>query len=72
MLFRYIENGFSVIPETEFEQDYLRSIFLLKKNRRVVVKSGLEISDVVAVNVTATPLSTHEDGKGGKASRCGD
>lgn len=47
-----IENGFQIIPETEFEKEYLSQLFINQKKRHVLVKSGTSLGDVVAVNVT--------------------
>jgi len=44
-----INKGFTVIPETDFEVDYLRGF--LSRKREVIIKSGLNISDIEAMNV---------------------
>lgn len=44
-----IENGIEVIPETEFEEGYLRNF--LNNEREVVVRSGIDISNIVGLKV---------------------
>jgi len=47
-----IENGFLVIPDTNFESDYLAKTFVNNKERKVVVRSGLSVADVMSIKVT--------------------
>jgi len=49
MKVQVINKGFTVIPETDFEIDYLRRF--LSRKREVVLKSGSNIGDVLAINV---------------------
>ena len=47
-----IENGISIIPETEFETQYLSKVFVNSMNRKVVVKSGTSLGDIICLDVT--------------------
>lgn len=48
-----IDSGVSIVPETDFETEYLKKLFIGNNiERKVVVKSGCSISDLVSVNIT--------------------
>jgi len=47
-----IENGISIIPETEFETQYLSKVFVNSMDRKVVVKSGTSLGDIICLDVT--------------------
>ena len=48
-----IENGISIVPETDFEAELLVKMFVGSGERSVVVKSGMSLSDIVSVDVKA-------------------
>lgn len=50
MKIRNIENGISITPETYFEEEYLKSMFLLHDKRKVILRGAP--SAVVALDVT--------------------
>ena len=43
--------GFSLVPETDLEEELVASLFFGKENRKVVVKSGISIGDIVSLDV---------------------
>lgn len=45
--------GIMIIPETDFELEYLSHCFIGETERHVIVKSGSSISDLQSVNVYA-------------------
>jgi len=52
-----IENGVRIVPETEFETDYLASLFIGSKDREVIVKSGSSIADLISIDVRVKDVS---------------
>jgi len=45
------DKGFLVVPETDFEKDYLVRTFVNCKERLVTIKYGLSLDDLISVKV---------------------
>lgn len=43
--------GVSIIPETDFEIDFFRECFMNKNDRKVIIKSGSSLSDIMSIDV---------------------
>lgn len=50
------EGRLSIVPETEFEMEFLANMFFAVESRNVVVKSGNSISDVISVDVVVSKV----------------
>lgn len=51
MKLNIINDGVQVVPETEFEKQYLTNIFI-GEQRKVIVKSGAGVGDLISLNIT--------------------
>lgn len=56
-----IDGGISIVPETDFETDYLANCFIGKNDRKVIAKSGMSVGDLMSIDVTAKPDKHAED-----------
>lgn len=45
------EDTISIVPETEFETEVLGRMFFANSDRKVVVKSGASMKDLMSVNI---------------------
>ena len=59
MEIRQLKNGLSLVPETQFEADVLAHMFVGNEQRKVVVKSGSSISDIMSVDILVSNEKTY-------------
>ena len=59
MEIRQLKNGLSLVPETQFEADALAHMFVGNEQRKVIVKSGSSISDVMSVDILVSNEKTY-------------
>lgn len=44
-------NSISIVPETDFEIEHLNNLFSGNEQRKVIVKSGSSLSDIMSIDV---------------------
>jgi len=44
----------SIVPETEFEAEFLGKMFFATEDRKVIVKSGMSVVDLQSIDIKVT------------------